>query len=164
MKKTVSLLAVLVTALGFAASASASSPDHVTVTISVTTPDPTQPNFSCVPFGYGWDVLSTFTVTRSSTLYYDHTGNLAKEIRHVDFTGTLYRSDDLFATIPYAGKFTRTFDPATNTITITGLSAYTHPDGSGMLALDPGRTVANPPAPPITDTGPTRIEWQMAVC
>ncbi len=89
---------------------------------------------------------------------------LIKEIRHVDFTGTLYRSDDLSKTIPYAGKFTRTFDPATNTIMITGLSAYTHPDGSGMLAVDPGRTVANPPAPPISDTGPTRIEWQMAVC
>ena len=117
MKKTVSLLAVLVAAFGLAASASAAGPEHVTVTITVPTPDPTQPNFSCVPYGYAWDVLSTFSVTRTSTLYFDDSGNLAKEIRHVDFTGTLYRSDDLSVTIPYAGTWNRTLDVAANTVT-----------------------------------------------
>ncbi len=66
-------------------------------------------------------------------------------------------------TIPYGANLTRTFDPAANTITITGLFRYTHPDGSGMVALDAGRTFVVPPTV-ISDTGPTMVEWQMAVC
>ena len=165
MKKTVSLLAALVTAFGLAASASAAGPDHITVTITVSTPDPTQPNFSCVPYGYGWDVLSTFSVTRSSTLYYDDSGNLAKEIRHVDFTGTLYRSDDLSVTIPYAGTWNRTLDVAANTVTNTGHMRYSHPDGSGMVAKDPGRTVIDLATfTTVSDTGPVAADWQSGVC
>ncbi len=140
--------------------AAAAAPVMFTQTRTVSTPSP---NFSCRPYGDSFNVLATFSVEADYIQFFAGS-TLIKEIRHVDFSGTLYRSDDLSKTIPYAGKFTRTFDPATNTIMITGLSAYTHPDGSGMLALDPGRTVANPPAPAITDTGPTRIEWQMAVC
>ncbi len=162
MNKTVSLLAVLVAALGFAASASAAGPDHVSVTLTVSTPGP---NFSCVPFGYGWDVLATFTVTRNSTLYYDDNGNLAKEIRHVDFTGTLYRSDKLSATIPYAGRWNRTLDVAANTVTNTGLMRYSHPDGSGMVALDPGRTVFDATTfDTLSDTGPVNADWASGVC
>ena len=162
MKKTVSLLAVLVAALGLAASASASGPDHVTVSISVTTPDL---NFSCAPYGYGWDVLSTFSVTRTSTLYYDDNGNLAKEIRHVDFTGTLYRSDDLSATIPYAGRWNRTLDVAAHTVTNTGLMRYSHPDGTGMVAMDPGRTVLDISTfETLSDTGPVGADWERGVC
>ena len=158
----------LICALGIAAlgmfgatplTAAAAGPVFVTQTRTVSTPSP---NFSCRPYGDSFDVLATFTVELDSIQFYEGS-TLVKEIRHVDFTGTLYRSDDLSKTIPYAGKFTRTFDTATNTITITGLSAYTHPDVSGMFAVDPGRTVVNPPTL-ISDTGPTRIEWQMAVC
>jgi len=43
------------------------------------------------------------------------------------------------------------------------LFRYTHPDGSGMVALDAGRTFVVPPTV-LTDTGPTMVEWQMAVC
>ncbi len=158
----------LICALGIAAlgmfgatplTAAAAGPVFFTQTRTVSTPSP---NFSCRPYGDSFNVLATFSVEADYIQFFAGS-TLIKEIRHVDFTGTLYRSDDLSKTIPYAGKFTRTFDPATNTITITGLSAYTHPDGSGMLAVDPGRTVVNPPTV-ISDTGPTRIEWQMAVC
>ena len=162
MKKIISVLAVLVTALGLATSASASGPDHVTVTVTVTTPGL---NFSCVPYGYGWDVLATFSVTRTSTLYYDDNGDLAKEIRHVDFTGTLYRSDDLSDSIPYAGRWNRTLDVAANTVTNTGLMRYSHPGGSGMVSYDPGRTVFDATTfDTLSDTGPTSADWESGVC
>src|SRR5438876_11949119 len=160
MRRLLVLLSIALVPCAFAGTASANAPVIFTRTLTVTTPGF---NFSCTPYGYSFDTLATFTVTRHFIQFYDDSGTLVREIRHIDFTGTLYRSDDLSKTIPYAGKFTRTFDPATNTITITGLSAYTHPDGSGMFAVDPGRTVVNPPTL-ISDTGPTRIEWQMAVC
>lgn len=162
MKKIAPLLAVLTAALGLVASASASGPAHVTVTIVQSTP---VDNFSCTPYGDAWDVLSTFTVTRRSTLFYDSDGNLAKEIRHVDFTGTLYRSDDLSATIPYAGTWNRTLDVAANTVTNTGLMRYSHPDGSGMVSMDPGRTVFDATTfDTLSDTGPTNADWASGVC
>jgi hypothetical protein len=162
MKKIAPLLAVLTAALGLVASASASAPAHVTVTVVQATP---VANFSCTPYGYAWDVLSTFTVTRRSTLFYDSDGNLAKEIRHVDFTGTLYRSDNLSATIPYAGTWNRTLDVAANTVTNTGLMRYSHPDGSGMVSMDPGRTVFDATTfDTLSDTGPTNADWQSGVC
>ena len=111
----------LICALGIAAlgmfgatplTAAAAGPVFVTQTRTVSTPSP---NFSCRPYGDSFDVLSTFTVELDSIQFYEGS-TLVKEIRHVDFTGTLYRSDDLSKTIPYAGKFTRTFDPATTPI------------------------------------------------
>ena len=43
---------------------------------------------------------------------------------------------------------------------------YSHPDGSGMVSLDPGRTVLTwPPAPSVlSDTGLTGPEWEQGVC
>jgi hypothetical protein len=106
--------------------------------------------------------LATFTVEFHIIRFFEGS-TLVKEIRHIDTTGTIYRSDDLSKTIPYGANLTRTLDPASNTITITGLFRYTHPDGSGMVALDAGRTFVIPPTV-ITDTGPTQVQWQMAVC
>ena len=162
MKKLALLVGVVGTALILAASASAGGPAHVSVTINQTTP---VNNFSCTPFGYSFDVVSTFTVTRDSQLFYDDNGNLTKEIRHVDFTGTLYRSDDLSATIPYAGRWQRTLDVAANTVTNTGLTRYSHPDGSGMVSYDPGRTVLDATTfDTLSDTGPTNADWESGVC
>lgn len=156
------LLGAIALTLVLAATAVASAPVVSTTTFTVSTPEL---NFECGPYGYGFDVLSTFTVTRRSIQFYDESGNLAKEIRHVKFSGTLYRSDDLTKTIPYAGTWTRTLDVAANTVTNTGLMRYSHPDGSGMVTLDPGRTVfdASSFATP-TDTGPTNADWQSGVC
>lgn len=160
--KKLALLAVLGTALVLAASASAGGPAHVSVTIDQTTP---VDNFSCTTYGYTFDVLSTFTVTRDSQLFFDDNGNLTKEIRHVDFTGMLYRSNDLSATIPYAGRWQRTLDVAANTVTNTGLMRYSHPDGSGMVSSDPGRTVFDATTfDTLSDTGPTGADWQSGVC
>jgi hypothetical protein len=147
--------------LALTATANANAPVIFTQTLTVTTPSP---NISCTPYGYSFDTLATFTVTRHYIQFYDGS-TLVKEIRHIDFTGTLYRSDDLTKTIPYAGKWTRTLDVAANTVTSTGLFRYSHSDGSGMLALDAGRTVQDATTfDTLSDTGPTQAEWQTGVC
>jgi hypothetical protein len=161
MKKLL-VLAALVMPLVLVAGASASAPVIFTQTLNVTTPSP---NIACTPYGYSFGTLATFTVTRHFIQFHDDAGNLVKEIRHVDFTGTLYRTDDLSKTVPYAGNWTRTLDVAANTVTSTGLFRYSHPDGSGMVALDPGRTVQNATTfATLSDTGPSQTEWQMGVC
>jgi hypothetical protein len=158
---TLLLIAALVT-LALAASASASAPVNFTTTVTVSTPGF---NFSCAPYGYSFNTLATFTVTRHFIQFYDDNGNLTKEIRHVDFTGTLYRSDDLSKTIPYAGKWTVTTDVAANTVTSTGLMRYSHPDGSGIVSLNPGRTVFDATTfDTLSDTGLTNADWQSGVC
>ena len=155
-------VAAALTLAALAASASASAPVIFTQELTVTTPSP---NISCKAFGYAFDTLATFHVVRHYIQFYDDSGNLVREIRHVDFTGTLYRTDDLSKTIPYAGNWTRTTDVAANTAVSTGLFRYSHPDGSGMASLDAGRTVQNATTnDTLIDTGPTQIEWQQAVC
>ena len=161
MRKLLICLSFGLLPLAFAATASADAPLNFTQTLTVTTPSP---NISCKPYGYSFDTLATFTVTRHYLQFYDGS-TLVKEIRHIDFTGTLYRSDDLTKTIPYAGKWTRTTDFVANTATSTGLFRYSHPDGSGMVALDAGRTVQDATTnATFSDTGPTQVEWQMGVC
>jgi hypothetical protein len=162
MRRFLVLLGFALLPLAFTATASANAPVIFTQTLTVTTPSP---NISCTAYGYTFDTLATFTVTRHFIQFYDDSGNLVKEIRQIDFTGTLYRTDDLSKTIPYAGTWTRTLDVAANTVTSTGLFRYSHPDGSGMVALDAGRTVQDATTfDTHSDTGPTQTEWQMAVC
>ena len=145
--------------------AAADRPEMFTERLTVTTPGF---NFSCVPYGYPFNALATFTVERRYIRFYDASGRLAKEIRHIDFDGMLYRSDDLSKTIPYAGAFTRTFDVDARTITFTGLFRYSRTDRSGMLAVDAGRTVVStavlPPPPPLFDAGPAGADYEAAVC
>jgi hypothetical protein len=165
LKRIALLISVAISvaaALGLAASASASAPVIFTQELNQTTP---VPNISCTVYGYSFNTLATFDVVRHYIQFYDDSGNLVKEIRHIDFTGTLYRTDDLSKTIPYDGKWTRTLDVAANTVVSTGLFRYSHPDGSGMVSLDPGRTVQDASTfNTLSDTGPTQVEWQQAVC
>jgi hypothetical protein len=83
------LLSFALLPLVFAATASANAPLNFTQTLTVTTPSP---NIACTPFVYSFNTLATFTVTRHYIQFYDGS-TLVKEIRHIDFTGTLYRSD-----------------------------------------------------------------------
>jgi hypothetical protein len=160
--KRIALLISVAAALGLAATAAAAGPVISTAEVDVSTPEP---NFECTVYGYGFDVLGTFHVIRRSIQFFDSSGGLAKEIRHVDFTGTLYRSDDVSKTIPYAGTWTRTLNVAANTVVNTGLLRYSHPDGSGMKTLDPGRSVLDLTTFTLVgDTGPTGDEWQREVC
>ena len=161
MRKLTILAAVAAAALCAATAARADAPVIFTESLTVTTPSQ---NISCRPHGYAFDTLATFSVNRHFIQFYDGSA-LVKEIRHIDFTGTLYRSDDLSKTVPYAGNWTRTWDVAANTVTMTGLFRYSHPDGSGMVSLDAGRTVQDATtSDTLSDTGPTQIEWQQAVC
>jgi hypothetical protein len=162
MRKLLMLSSVALVSLAVAGAAFAAAPTITTTTFSVTTPEI---NFSCQPYGYDFDVLSTFTVTRLSIEFSDDSGHLVKEIRHINFTGTLYRSDDLSKTIPYAGTWTRTFDAIADTVTTSGLVRYSHPDGTGMVALAPGHVVVNASTfDPITEAGISGAEWEAGVC
>jgi len=155
----------IVLTLALATTASASPPVIFTATLTVPAPDPGDVNFECGPYGYDFDVLSSFTVTRHFVQFYDDAGNLTKEIRHIQFTGTLYRSDDLSKTIPYAGNWTRTMDVAAGTVKNAGLGRYSHPDGSGMVALDAGLTIFRlDDFEGIKDTAQLGTEYEAGVC
>jgi hypothetical protein len=165
MRKLLMLSSVALVSLAVAGAALAAGPTITTTTISVTTPDPNEVNFSCRPYGYDFEVLSTFTVTRRSIQFSDDSGHLVKEIRHVDFTGTLYRSNDLSKTIPYAGSFTRTLDTIADTVTTSGLVRYSHPDGAGIVALAPGHVVVSASTfDLITEAGISGAVWEAGVC
>jgi hypothetical protein len=159
------LLGSIVLVLAIATAASASPPVIFTATLTVPAPDPNDVNFECGPYGYDFDVLSSFTVTRHFIQFYDNAGNLTKEIRHIQFTGTLYRSDDLSKTIPYAGNWTRTMDVAAGTVKNAGLARYSHPDGSGMVSMDAGLTIIELPDFDLAkDTGQLGPEYESGVC
>ena len=148
--------------LARSAPAGAGKPVISTVTVESTVPDL---NFECGAYGYDFDVLATFTVTRRSITFLDSAGNLVLERRHVDFSGTLYSSDDLSRTIPYEGKWTRTFDAVANTVTTSGLVRYSHPDGSGMVALAPGHVVVDASTfDLIKEAGIGGPTWEAGVC
>lgn len=165
MRKLLMVSSVAVVSLAVAGVALAAAPTITTTTISVTTPDPNEVNFSCQQHGYDFDVLSTFTVTRRSIEFSDDSGHLVKEIRHVNFTGTLYRSNDLSKTIPYAGRFTRIFDAIADTVTTSGLIRYSRPDGAGTVALAPGHVVVNASTfDLITEAGISGADWEAGVC
>jgi hypothetical protein len=151
------LVAAVALTLALTATASASAPVITTTTFTVPAPDPNEVNFGCAPYGYGFDVLSSFTVTRHSILFVDAAGNLKKEIRHVQF--------DVSKTIPYAGNWTLTIDVAAGTLTNTGLARYSHPGGSGMVALDAGRTIIDLATfDAIVDTAQLGADWERGVC
>lgn len=163
MRRFITLAVSLVAALAVTGTAAADKPTIFTEPpFTVSEPSP---NFSCTGYGYGFDTLATFTVERRFIQFFEG-GALVKEIRHVKFDGTLYRADDLTKTIPYAGNWTRTYLVAEGLVINTGLMRYSHPNGSGMVTLDPGRTVFTWPPPPsvLSDTGPTGPEWERAVC
>jgi hypothetical protein len=155
--------AVAATSLVAASPAAADQPVMFTETQTVSTPSSF--NFTCVPHGYAFFTRATFAVERRYIQFYEGS-TLVKEIRHIDFAGTLYRSDDLSKTIPYAGKWTSTLYPIDDLVVHTGLFRYSHADGSGLIVLNAGRTLQKATAPLTihSDTGPTANEWQAAVC
>ncbi len=163
MRRFITVIGIALTAaLSPAATAAAGQPTIFSESATFATPEF---NFSCTPYGYDFDVLATFSVERRYIQFFE-AGALVKEIRHIRFDGLLYRSDDLAKTIPYAGNRTRTYLADAGLVILTGLTTYSHPDGSGMVALDPGRTVLTWPPPPevLADTGPTGPDWERGVC
>ena len=157
MKKLI-LFVALVLPLTLATAASASAP-----VITSFTRDATMPS----PFGggncAGFVVLFTAHIEGTNISFFDDEGGLVKQIRHVHFTGTLYNSSDLSKSVPYEGAFTRTFEAATNTVTLTGLRFKVQLPGEGVVALDTGQEVFDGPTL-VSDTGNTFATFVGDVC
>lgn len=83
----------------------------------------------------GFGVIFTYSGERTYIDFYAPDGTLLKEIRQITFTGTL-TNDVTDASIPYAGRFVRTYDATTNTITTTGLNTTLN-----GVAVTAGRSV-----------------------
>ncbi len=88
----------------------------------------------------GFTINFTFSVATHSVQRYDASGNVTRETRHVDFTGTLANSTNLSKTVPYAGLFVRTMDFQANTLTFNGLMAKVSLPGK-LVAKNVGRVV-----------------------
>lgn len=130
----------LVVSLVPAAPAIADDPEHTYGGQQSTTPIPLFPRGETCD---GFIPLITFASEYNIINFYDDAGRLVKQIRHVHFTGTIYNSTDLSKSIPYEGTFTRTFYPAENTATFTGLRFTVRLPGEGVLALQVGREIVD---------------------
>jgi hypothetical protein len=144
MKKLLLLVALSVP-LVLAAGAAAAAP-----VITYTTDQIAQP----IPFGINcgsFKVLVTLDAEGTNINFLDDANQLVKQIRHVQFTGTLYNSADLSKSVPYEGDFTRTWDGVANTTTFTGVHFRVLVPGQGVLALDSAREVYQPAALFVSD-------------
>jgi hypothetical protein len=98
-----------------------------------------------VPFGGSFDdggdtcgsfgIVFDYSGVRTYIDFYAADGSLVKEIRHITFSGTL-TNDVTGASVPYSGRFTRTFDAVANSITITGQNSKV-----GGVPVTTGRSV-----------------------
>jgi hypothetical protein len=139
----VGILTITSVLFGSAQPVLAATPVITSDVVSVTNPAPI--GVDCGTF----QVLATFTVERQNITFSDEAGNKLRQIRHANFTGTLYNSVTS-ASLPYEGTFNRTEDFVAHTVTFTGLRLAVRIPGQGVLALDVGQTVldfsSNPPA------------------
>jgi hypothetical protein len=125
-------------ALGDGVPAMADGPARTYGSQQITTPVPLfPPGQTCAGFTPLITVASEYNIID----FYDDSGRLVKQIRHVSFTGTIYNSTDLSKSVPYDGHFTRTFDLVENSVTFTGLHFRVHAAGEGVRALDVGRVI-----------------------
>ncbi|HZC52581.1 MAG TPA: hypothetical protein VE441_08800 [Mycobacterium sp.] len=144
MKKLV-LLVGLALALVPTSGAAAAAP-----VITHTTDQISQP----IPFGIdcgSFKVLVAFEADGANINFDSDTGQLVKQIRHVQFSGTLSNSSDLAKSVTYEGDFTRTWDVVANTTTFTGVHFKVLVPGQGILALDTAREVYQPAALFVSD-------------
>jgi hypothetical protein len=124
MKKLAMLAALLGTALGFAASASAAAPDVFTVPISDSFAD----TDTCGP---ALPITTTLTGTIRFTTFAD--GN---QIRHGDITATLSANRKTVTNNQHFNVFV-----TDTTRTVVGAVFTINVPGHGVLALDAGRLV-----------------------
>jgi hypothetical protein len=110
------LIAASVAALALAAPAGAVPPQHEQETLVLGANPTDNPVIDC-PNGHV--LFATVTLTRRVTTYFDANGERLRQVRHFQFTGTLY-SDDLSRSSPYWGHARRELDYRTNTVTLTG--------------------------------------------
>lgn len=110
------------------------------------------PTITTVPFGGSFDndidcgdfgVDLAFSGERTTIDFYSGDGTLVKQIRQVEYTGTLTNSVT-GTSIPYEGRFVRTQDFLAGTVSITGLQNRVLLPGQGVVALNVGRVVFGP--------------------
>jgi hypothetical protein len=84
---------------------------------------------------------------REVTRYYDLSGALLEEVRHIDYTSTEFNASQPANTATRVGHFALTLDyqagmPAL--VTYTGLTTQIVVPGQGVVGLDAGRVAINP--------------------
>lgn len=96
--------------------------------------------------------------------FFNDSGQLALERRHVQFTGALTNATT-GATLPYEGNFSRTFDVAASTVTLVGERRKTEVTGQGVLAIAAGRLVIDIKTGTIvSESGRTDEGYNAAIC
>ncbi len=140
-------------------SAFAAGPTIIDETVTIPTP---YTAFSCGDFNVN---VTSQTIERRRILFYDESGTLVREIRHVYFYGSVANSVT-GKTFPWDGHFTIHFDYPAGTVTRTGLLLRNTGEGGGVLALNTGRIV-HPVGQPLTildASGHTPAEYQQSLC
>jgi hypothetical protein len=98
--------------------------------------------FPSEPLCDDFTVTSEFQVSRSIVQYYDQSGALLREVRHIFFTGT--QTNDATGTwLPVDGNFHQVFNFVDGTFTTTGSGRHVTLPGSGIVLHDSGRIVIN---------------------
>jgi hypothetical protein len=155
-RRAITVAAVSVAALAAAQPAAAIPPKRETSTLVVTEPIPV------IPCSNGADVLATFNLTRTVTVFFDQAGMPVREVRQVRFAGTLF-SEDGRRSLPYSGRVHRVFDFATGLVTVTGRSLVADfpgpdPATAGKYLYDPEADVF------LSERGRTPSETERRIC
>jgi len=85
-----------------------------------------------------FQINATFMARRRNEDFFDAAGNLVLERRHVNFSGALYNASDPTHAATYEGHFTRTLNPVSGTLTITGLMGNVILPGGRIIPLGAG--------------------------
>lgn len=97
--------------------------------------------FEAEPLCADFTVTSRFDVRRTITQYFDQSGALVREVRHVLFTGS-QTNDANGTSLPVNGTFHIVIDFVAGTFTATGSARHVTVPGSGIVLHDSGRTVS----------------------
>ena len=96
--------------------------------------------------------------------FFNDSGQLTLERRHVQFAGTLTNATS-GVSVPYEGNFIRTLDVSANTLTMEGMIDKTAVPGGGVLAISSGQNVVNATTfALISQSGQTRSSYDAAIC
>ena len=113
----------------------------------------------------GFDVIQNdLVIDRRLIDFYDSSGNLLKEIRHLEFTALLVNSETGYS-LPYLGRLTRVFDSEEGTVTLTGLLRQTQAPGIGAVDLATGKEVVVDATDELLfAAGQTRPDYDALLC
>ena len=92
----------------------------------------------CAEFGFTH--TEDYQITRSVIDFYDHEGNLVREVRHVRFVGTA-TNDVTGKMIPVTGVRHLVFDFVAGTFTETGVLRHVTVPSAGIVLHESGRIV-----------------------